>query len=126
MAGYQEEIIDFEVLGVGLRFDESSNDKGLAAIELKGLNDYVEIKAYTFDYGSTGWYELGSRLVGFETKGGMSEDNSVYNIRQIRPLTDSMSCNAADTLKSDNHLNEVSMSLIASKVAATSTTYDLA
>ena len=67
-------------MGIGLSFDESSDDKELAAIEFKGKDDRVEFKTNS-NYGSTGWYDLETRLVGFETMDGMNSDLSLYSIR---------------------------------------------
>ena len=34
----------------------------------------IDIKAYTFDYGDKGWYDLESRLIGLDARIGFSEE----------------------------------------------------
>ena len=124
VTSYQEKAIDFEVLNVGLSFDSESSDSALAAILLSNDTKSVEVKTDNFSSGYTGWYELGNRLVGFETKEGMTEDGNVYNIRSIRPLQDRTSCQTATDLISDRDTNKITMSMIVSDAPST-TTFDI-
>ena len=55
----------------------------------------IEIKAYDFDYGDDGWYELEGRLIGISAGSGVTDGSSSYRIRQVAPWIDK-SCYLAE------------------------------
>ena len=55
----------------------------------------IDINAYNFDYGTTGWYDMPSRLIGFNSTVGFNEDGTVFHIRSIGPIVDRTSCELA-------------------------------
>ena len=127
ITAYEEATIDFEVTGLEFRFSTGGRDGSLAAIKFKGVdsNNDIEICAEYVGYANIGTYELGARLVGFEVEEGMSRDGSVYNIRAIRPLQDSTSCQTAEHLRSDLYDGYAMISLIIDPIDEVQTTLDL-
>ena len=96
---YEEFTIDFEVIKLGLWFDEENTDVDLSALEFHGENDgeVVTTKAYDFPHtNNPGWYNLTGRLLGFNSRLGYNEDSSILNIRGIIPKSDLELCEVAE------------------------------
>ena len=92
VTGYEEAAFTEEVVGIGFRFHDQGIGNNLASIQLQGETELTEFNAYDFDIPATGWYDLNTRIIGFDVLEGQPEDQSIYDIRAIRPLEDFSSC----------------------------------
>ena len=90
--GFEEIAITETIIGVGLRFDPNAVNNDLKAIQLKTETATYTSKAYDFDFGDTGWYDLPGNLVGFTTYQAMSTDDRYRVFTSIKPIFDKDPC----------------------------------